>query len=79
MKLTINSAEPDSQTIAPVLSSTASAERRNIQPPTAVCSSNSPEPEAVKSKVIMYLVSQQLRDKDEDPDSKQVLGFFVCM
>ncbi|XP_048786929.1 multiple PDZ domain protein isoform X3 [Lagopus muta] len=49
VKLTINSAEPDSQTIAPVLSSTASAERRNIQPPTAVCSSNSPEPEAVKN------------------------------
>ncbi|XP_042733360.1 multiple PDZ domain protein isoform X1 [Lagopus leucura] len=49
VKLTINSAEPDSQTIAPVLSSTASAERRSIQPPTAVCSSNSPEPEAVKN------------------------------
>uniref|UniRef100_A0A8C2T6A6 Multiple PDZ domain protein n=1 Tax=Coturnix japonica TaxID=93934 RepID=A0A8C2T6A6_COTJA len=49
VKLTINAAEADSQTVAPVLSSTAPAERRNIQPPTAVCSSNSPEPEAIKN------------------------------
>uniref|UniRef100_A0A8C9FG23 Multiple PDZ domain crumbs cell polarity complex component n=1 Tax=Pavo cristatus TaxID=9049 RepID=A0A8C9FG23_PAVCR len=47
VKLTINSAEADSQTVAPILSSAAPAERRNIQPPTAV--SNSPEPEAVKN------------------------------
>uniref|UniRef100_A0A803Y5R9 Multiple PDZ domain protein n=1 Tax=Meleagris gallopavo TaxID=9103 RepID=A0A803Y5R9_MELGA len=40
VKLTINSPETDSQTIAPVLSSAGSAERRNIQPPKPVCSSN---------------------------------------
>ncbi|XP_031449051.1 multiple PDZ domain protein isoform X1 [Phasianus colchicus] len=49
VRLTINSPEADSRTITPVLSSAAPAERRNIQPPTAVCSSNSPEPEAVKN------------------------------
>uniref|UniRef100_A0A8C3LQ88 Multiple PDZ domain protein n=1 Tax=Chrysolophus pictus TaxID=9089 RepID=A0A8C3LQ88_CHRPC len=49
VRLTISTAEADNRTIAPVLSSAAPAERRNIQPPTAVCSSNSPEPEAVKN------------------------------
>lgn len=49
VKLTVNSAESDSQTIAPVLSSAAPGERRNIHPPTAICSSNSPEPEPVKN------------------------------
>ncbi|XP_065601565.1 multiple PDZ domain protein isoform X2 [Cyrtonyx montezumae] len=49
VRLTINSAEEDSPSIAPVPSSTASAERRNIQPPASVCSSNSPEPETVKN------------------------------
>ncbi|XP_031413158.1 multiple PDZ domain protein isoform X2 [Meleagris gallopavo] len=49
VKLTINSPETDSQTIAPVLSSAGSAERRNIQPPKPVCSSSTPEPEAVKN------------------------------
>ncbi|XP_072215275.1 multiple PDZ domain protein isoform X14 [Excalfactoria chinensis] len=48
VKLTINSAEAHSQTVAPVLPITP-AERRNIQPPAAVCSSISPEPEAVKN------------------------------
>lgn len=76
VKLTVNSAESDSQTIAPVLSSAAPGERRNIHPPTAICSSNSPEPEPVKSKVILCLVSQQLQDKNDDPACKQVLFFF---
>lgn len=49
VKFTVNSAESDSQTIAPVLSSAAPGERRNIHPPTAICSSNSPEPEPVKN------------------------------
>ncbi|NXX81713.1 MPDZ protein, partial [Urocolius indicus] len=48
VKLTINSVETDSLTAAPVPSSTATAERRNMQPPTTVPSS-SPEPEAVKN------------------------------
>ncbi|OXB81736.1 UNVERIFIED_CONTAM: hypothetical protein H355_010297 [Colinus virginianus] len=49
VRLTISSAEADSPSVAPVPSSTAPAERRNIQPPAAVCSSNSPEPEAAKN------------------------------
>ncbi|KAF1433099.1 Multiple PDZ domain protein, partial [Spheniscus magellanicus] len=49
VRLTINSAETDSLTAAPVPSSAAPAERRNMQPPATVPSSSSPEPEAVKS------------------------------
>ncbi|XP_049650654.1 multiple PDZ domain protein isoform X5 [Accipiter gentilis] len=49
VKLTINSAEMDRLTAAPVPSSTAPAERRNMQPPATVPSSSSPEPEAVKN------------------------------
>ncbi|KAM6187312.1 multiple PDZ domain protein isoform 1-T1 [Sarcoramphus papa] len=49
VRLTISSAETDSQTAAPVPSSTAAAERRNTQPPATVPSSSSPEPEAVKN------------------------------
>ncbi|XP_008943122.1 PREDICTED: multiple PDZ domain protein [Merops nubicus] len=49
VRLTINSAEMDSLTAAPVPSSTAPAERRNIQPPATAPSSSSPEPEAVKN------------------------------
>ncbi|XP_074877371.1 multiple PDZ domain protein isoform X5 [Buteo buteo] len=49
VKLTINSAEMDSLTAAPVPSSTAPAERRNMQTPATVPSSSSPEPEAVKN------------------------------
>ncbi|NWQ79138.1 MPDZ protein, partial [Columbina picui] len=49
VRLTINSAETDSVTAAPVPSSTAPAERRNMQPSATVPSSSSPEPEAVKN------------------------------
>ncbi|NXH70076.1 MPDZ protein, partial [Hydrobates tethys] len=49
VRLTINSAETGSLTAAPVPSSTALAERRNMQPPATVPSSSSPEPEAVKN------------------------------
>ncbi|XP_054034902.1 multiple PDZ domain protein [Dryobates pubescens] len=49
VRLTINSAEVDSLAVAPVPSSTAPAERRNIQPSVAVPFSSSSEPEAVKS------------------------------
>ncbi|XP_009326432.1 PREDICTED: multiple PDZ domain protein [Pygoscelis adeliae] len=49
VRLTINSAETDSLTAAPVPSSAAPAERRNMQPPATVPSSSSPEPEAVKN------------------------------
>ncbi|KAM9250392.1 multiple PDZ domain protein [Cariama cristata] len=49
VRLTINSAEMDSLAAAPVPSSTAATERRNMQPPAAVPSSSSPEPEAVKN------------------------------
>ncbi|NXC17510.1 MPDZ protein, partial [Corythaeola cristata] len=49
VRLTINSAETDSLTTAPVPSSTASVERRNMQAPATVPSSSSPEPEAVKN------------------------------
>ncbi|XP_040435418.1 multiple PDZ domain protein isoform X15 [Falco naumanni] len=49
VRLTINSAETDSLTAAPVPSSTAPAERRNTQPSATFPSSSSPEPEAVKN------------------------------
>ncbi|NXF48393.1 MPDZ protein, partial [Oceanites oceanicus] len=49
VRLTINSAETDSLTAAPVPSSTALAERRNMQPPATVPSSSSPEPEALRN------------------------------
>ncbi|XP_009579323.1 PREDICTED: multiple PDZ domain protein [Fulmarus glacialis] len=49
VRLTINSAEMDNLTAAPVPSSTAPAERRSTQPPATVPSSSSPEPEAVKN------------------------------
>ncbi|KAK0683840.1 MPDZ protein, partial [Pygoscelis papua] len=49
VRLTINSAETDSLTAAPVPSSAAPAERRNMQLPATVPSSSSPEPEAVKN------------------------------
>ncbi|NWX45690.1 MPDZ protein, partial [Steatornis caripensis] len=49
VRLTINSAEIDSLTAPPVPSSTAPAERRNMQPSAAVPSSSSPEPDAVKN------------------------------
>ncbi|XP_071587870.1 multiple PDZ domain protein isoform X16 [Heliangelus exortis] len=48
VRLTVNSAETDSPPGAPVLSSTAPVDRRNIQPPATAPSSSSPEPEAVK-------------------------------
>ncbi|NXO01667.1 MPDZ protein, partial [Rhinopomastus cyanomelas] len=49
VKLTINSAETDMTSAAPVPSSIASAERRNIQLPATIPPSSSPEPESVKS------------------------------
>ncbi|XP_054665252.1 multiple PDZ domain protein isoform X4 [Grus americana] len=49
VRLTINSAEMDSLTAAPVPSSTALAERRNLQAPATIPSSSSPEPEATKN------------------------------
>ncbi|XP_075597098.1 multiple PDZ domain protein isoform X7 [Balearica regulorum gibbericeps] len=49
VRLTVNSAEMDSLTAAPVPSSTALAERRNLQAPAAIPSSSSPEPEATKN------------------------------
>ncbi|XP_074667943.1 multiple PDZ domain protein isoform X14 [Strix aluco] len=49
VRLTINSAEKDSLTAAPVPSSTAPAERRNVQLPATVASSSSPEPEPVRN------------------------------
>uniref|UniRef100_A0A8C0FI96 Multiple PDZ domain crumbs cell polarity complex component n=1 Tax=Bubo bubo TaxID=30461 RepID=A0A8C0FI96_BUBBB len=49
VRLTINSAETDSLTAAPVPSSTAPAERRNVQLPATVASSSSPEPEPVRN------------------------------
>uniref|UniRef100_A0A8C3KEC4 Multiple PDZ domain protein n=1 Tax=Calidris pygmaea TaxID=425635 RepID=A0A8C3KEC4_9CHAR len=49
VRLTINSAETDSLTAAPVPSSTAPAERRNMQLPTTAPSCSSPEPEPVKN------------------------------
>lgn len=78
VKLTINSAEMDSLTAAPVPSSTAPAERRNMQTPATVPSSSSPEPEAVKSKVLLVCLSSLgLWHGNEDPAYKQVLSF--CM
>ncbi|NXF11137.1 MPDZ protein, partial [Smithornis capensis] len=49
VRLTVNSAETDNLTVAPVTSSTAPAERRNMQPPATVPASSSPEPETVKN------------------------------
>ncbi|XP_042660454.1 multiple PDZ domain protein isoform X7 [Tyto alba] len=49
VRLTINSAEMDSPTAAPVPSSTTPAERRNMHLPATVLSSSSPEPETVKN------------------------------
>ncbi|NXO58013.1 MPDZ protein, partial [Aramus guarauna] len=49
VRLTINSTEMDSLTAAPVPSSTAPAERRNLQAPATIPSSSSPEPEAAKN------------------------------
>ncbi|NXU95613.1 MPDZ protein, partial [Xiphorhynchus elegans] len=49
VRLTINSTETDDLTAAPESSSTAPAERRNMQAPASVPSSSSPEPEAVKN------------------------------
>lgn len=57
VRLTVNSAEVDSSTAAPVPSITAPAERRNIQPSVIVPFSSSPEPEAVKSKVLLVYQS----------------------
>ncbi|XP_041272387.1 multiple PDZ domain protein isoform X13 [Onychostruthus taczanowskii] len=49
VRLTINPAETGNLTTAPVLPSTVPAEKRHIQPPAAVPTSSSPEPEAVKN------------------------------
>ncbi|NWX54297.1 MPDZ protein, partial [Promerops cafer] len=49
VKLTINAAETDNLTTASATPSTVSAEKRNMQPPAAVPTSSSPEPEAVKN------------------------------
>ncbi|NXE96594.1 MPDZ protein, partial [Menura novaehollandiae] len=49
VRLTINSAETDNLTAAPVPSSTVPAEKRNMQPPATVPTSSSPEPEVVKN------------------------------
>ncbi|XP_064497323.1 multiple PDZ domain protein isoform X12 [Pseudopipra pipra] len=49
VRLTINSAELDNLTAAPVPSSTAPADKRNMQPPATIPASSSPEPEAVKN------------------------------
>ncbi|XP_032531007.1 multiple PDZ domain protein isoform X16 [Chiroxiphia lanceolata] len=49
VRLTINSAELDNLTAAPVSSSTAPADKRNMQPPATIPASSSPEPEAVKN------------------------------
>ncbi|XP_026722168.1 multiple PDZ domain protein isoform X12 [Athene cunicularia] len=49
VRLTINSAETDSLTAAAVPSSTAPAEKRNVQLPATVASSSSPEPEPVRN------------------------------
>ena len=78
VRLTINSAEMDSLTAAPGPSSTTPAERRNMQPPASLPSSSSPEPEAVKSKVLLVCLSSlELWDKNEDPACKWV--FSICM
>ncbi|XP_030113168.1 multiple PDZ domain protein isoform X6 [Taeniopygia guttata] len=49
VRLTINPAETDNLTTAPAPPSTVPAEKRNMQPPAAVPTSSSPEPEAVKN------------------------------
>ncbi|XP_051624140.1 multiple PDZ domain protein isoform X11 [Manacus candei] len=49
VRLTINSAELDNLTAAPVPSSTAPVDKRNMQPPATIPASSSPEPEAVKN------------------------------
>ncbi|XP_056369823.1 multiple PDZ domain protein isoform X9 [Oenanthe melanoleuca] len=49
VRLTINPAEADNLTTAPAPPSTVPAEKRNMQPPAAVPTSSSPEPEAVKN------------------------------
>ncbi|XP_077028480.1 multiple PDZ domain protein isoform X19 [Agelaius phoeniceus] len=49
VRLTINPTEADNLTTAPALPSTVPAEKRNMQPPAAVPTSSSPEPEAVKN------------------------------
>uniref|UniRef100_A0A8B9GIY2 Multiple PDZ domain protein n=1 Tax=Amazona collaria TaxID=241587 RepID=A0A8B9GIY2_9PSIT len=49
VRLTISSMETDSLTAAPVLPSAAPAERRSMQPPAAIPSSSSPEPDAMKN------------------------------
>ncbi|XP_027491049.1 multiple PDZ domain protein isoform X6 [Corapipo altera] len=49
VRLTINSAELDNLTAAPLSSSTAPADKRNMQPPATIPASSSPEPEAVKN------------------------------
>ncbi|NXA90470.1 MPDZ protein, partial [Melanocharis versteri] len=49
VRLTINPAKTDNLTTAPAPSSTVPAEKWNMQPPAAVPTSSSPEPEAVKN------------------------------
>ncbi|NWI11735.1 MPDZ protein, partial [Crypturellus soui] len=49
VKLTINSAELESLTAAPLPASSAPAERRSIQQPAAAPASGSPEPEAIRN------------------------------
>ncbi|XP_030825235.1 multiple PDZ domain protein isoform X8 [Camarhynchus parvulus] len=49
VRLTINPAETDNLTTAPALPSTVPAEKKNMQPPAAVPTSSSPEPEAIKN------------------------------
>ncbi|XP_050842587.1 multiple PDZ domain protein isoform X10 [Serinus canaria] len=49
VRLTINPAETDNLTTVPALSSAVPAEKRNMQPPAALPTSSSPEPEAVKN------------------------------
>ncbi|NWS86695.1 MPDZ protein, partial [Toxostoma redivivum] len=49
VRLTINPAKTNNVTTAPAPPSTVPAEKRNMQPPAAVPSSTSPEPEAVKN------------------------------
>ncbi|NWX95904.1 MPDZ protein, partial [Nothoprocta ornata] len=49
VKLTINSAELDSVSAAPVPADSALAERRNIQQPATAPASGSPEPEAIRN------------------------------
>uniref|UniRef100_A0A8C0V083 Multiple PDZ domain crumbs cell polarity complex component n=1 Tax=Cyanistes caeruleus TaxID=156563 RepID=A0A8C0V083_CYACU len=53
VRLAINPAETDNLTTAPAPPSTVPAEKRNMQPLAAVPASSSPEPEAVKSNLIL--------------------------